>query len=395
MATATLTTITPVHVGSGQKLLRNFDFVVDNGKFFFIDLEKIGNYLGGNKASIEKLVTAIEQKTNPIQFLKQFRGLQSVDISVFSYKVSPKVGSIQPNTNELKEQIFSTLKGPLIPGSSLKGAIKTAILKFLTAEERIDKRKQQELVRKVRWENRKSVNFNILDKVLFGEDANSKSTRFLLVGDAHFSDTSTEIHELSYLNLTNPDNNTWRWEGNKAQFVECIPANKASKFEFKIQSKLLEAYERKYREAQAKVPADTSIKKLKDISFLKYPNAESGFLSIINNSTKSLLNWEINKLKDKKFANKTFITTLEQIEQTAQQCKEGEAVIRVGAHVGWHFMTGRWIVFEPDVLSDQQFDLLQEASQRTERYVGIMFPKTRKYTSEAAPLGFVKISLTP
>ena len=175
--------------------------------------------------------------------------------------------------------------------------------------------------------------------------------------------------------------------------VECIPANQNAQFEFKIQSKLLEEYEEKVRIAQAKNPPDRSIKYLKDISILKYPNSQEGFLSEINKSTISLLQWEIKRLKDRSFPSDLYKEQLQEILSTTTKCVKGEAVLRVGGHVGWNFMTGRWMIYDEDVISNEKLDIMQEASQRTDRYLGLMFPKTRKASEQGLPLGFVKISL--
>ncbi len=169
MAIATLTTLTPVHVGSGQKLLRNFDFVVQNGQIGFLDLNKILEKLG-----IERLpqLTAEIDKKNVSSFLIRLCRTLHSEICLRTVKTN---GAISANTTELKEQFKTAIKGPCIPGSSLKGSIRTTMVSYLTDAERNNETIQRELLRQVRWDDSRRINFGTLDSQLFGSTANAKS----------------------------------------------------------------------------------------------------------------------------------------------------------------------------------------------------------------------------
>jgi hypothetical protein len=75
MATATLTTLTPVHVGSGQTLKKGFDFIQEGNKIGFLDLDKIVNLIGVD--SIPQLSAAIEKGEPLGDFLRKGRGFKS------------------------------------------------------------------------------------------------------------------------------------------------------------------------------------------------------------------------------------------------------------------------------------------------------------------------------
>lgn len=131
MATAKLTTLTPVHVGSGEKLLRDFDFIVQDGKIGFLDLEKVVAKIG-----LERLpqLTAEIEKRNVRAFLKTALPKESL-AEVYS-RFTNTHGHISSTTGELKTHFRTAIEGPCIPGSSLKGSLRTAMVSYLTNEKK-------------------------------------------------------------------------------------------------------------------------------------------------------------------------------------------------------------------------------------------------------------------
>ena len=382
MATAKLTTLTPVHVGSGQKLLRDFDFIVQDGALGFLDLQKIVAKIGMDR--LPQLTAEIEKK-NVGGFLK--KALPAFSLADVCSRTVKTNGHISPTTGELKEQYRTALQGPCIPGSSLKGSLRTALVNYLTAEERNNEAKQRELLRLVNWDDSRRVNFGKLDDHLLGSTANAKSTRFLVVGDVQFAPADAEVHELSYINLRG---NGWEYETGKAQLIECLRAGATTSFQLKINLSLAEKYRDKRKTLLTRNPDDKSMAPLKDLSF--FDAGEAGFLHQVNRQTTDVLEWDVEKLRDLE-AEPDLLDALSDLLLKAKACKEGEAVVRVGGHSGWHFMTGRWMMYSEAVFTDQLFDTMQKAAQRTDRYLGLQFPKTRKMTDAGLPVGFVKITL--
>lgn len=384
MATARLTTLTPVHVGSGQKLLRNFDFIVQDNRVGFLDLEKIINKMGFER--LPQLTAEIENK-NVGSFLK--RALPNVLLEDVCSRTVKTKGHISTNTGELKEQFRTAMQGACIPGSSLKGSLRTTMVRFLTREERVNEAQQRELLRFVNWEDSRRVNFSRLDDQLLGSTANAKSTRFLIVGDVQFNPEEAEVHELSYINYM--ENEEWVYETGKLQLVECIRAGASATFQLKLNLSLATKYMEKRKTIIAFNPDSKAMAPLKDLSF--FDLGEAGFLRNVNQQTKDLLQWEIERLTDL-HAEQDLLDSLSDIQKHAMACKDGEAILRLGGHNGWNFMTGRWMMYKENVFTNQMFDTMRKAAQRTERYLGLQFPKTRKMTDAGLPLGFVKISLT-
>ncbi|MES2648156.1 MAG: type III-A CRISPR-associated RAMP protein Csm5 [Bacteroidota bacterium] len=390
MANATLTALTPVHVGNGQKLFRNFDFIVEENRVGFVDIERVASLIGNDPQSILQLTNAIEKKQPILEFLTKGRGIKNVTLEQICFKILKLEGYSEINTSELKEQYYTAVKGPCIPGSSLKGALRTGILKYLTSENRNTTDQQHQLINKIEWGARPDQVFKTLEKELFGNDANSKTTRFLTIGDIQFENLKTEVQELSYENLRNDVTKDWEFEQRKAQLVECIPADSSTSFQFKIDLELAATYTA-FRNRAIQAERNVRMEPLRDLTV--YGKGEIDFLKNINEATISSLTYDYNKL-DGMMMNETYLEKLDYILTTAEQCRDGEAVVRVGGHSGWNFITNRWMIYNEEVLPDSMYDRLRAKAQKTDKYLHMkMFPKTRKLTQSATPLGFIKIIL--
>ena len=110
--------ISPVHIGSGNTLQRNIDYVVKDKKTYFIDKERVFS-----KFSIEDLKSISNIEHLREAFAKLFEREDIEKFTLFSSNTIPK--------NEVREFIRDPYGNPYIPGSSIKGAIRTIILKRL------------------------------------------------------------------------------------------------------------------------------------------------------------------------------------------------------------------------------------------------------------------------
>ena len=194
------------------------------------------------------------------------------------------------------------------------------------------------------------------------------------------------VQESSYINQLG--NGEWEYENRKLQLVECIKKGATSTFQMKLNLQLADKYQQKKKMLMD--PTDRMMAPLKDLSFFNH--GEEGFLNNVNNQTKKLLEWEIKKLEDLE-AEPDLIESLSIVLDEVNGCKSGGAVLRVGGNSGWHFMTGRWMMYNEEVFTEEMFDKMQQSAQRTNRYLGGQFPKTRKMTDSGLPMGFIKVLL--
>lgn len=119
----TIRTVTPLHIGTGESLLRDYDYVTQDGKTFIVNDEELAGALYDAKA--EKYIG--DRASVGLGILFPNKQAYPVDSPVFRYVMSGT-----PNTeatgSEIQEQMKDIWNMPYIPGSSLKGAIRTALM---------------------------------------------------------------------------------------------------------------------------------------------------------------------------------------------------------------------------------------------------------------------------
>lgn len=377
MAIVTLRTLTPVHIGSGQKLIRNLDFTVEQNRVGFIDLGKVANLIGFE--NINQLTAVLESKKSIPEFLRKGRGISNLKLEDFCSKVSDYKAS-NSNANELKEHYATSLKGICIPGSSMKGAIKTSLWETLATKEK-QKNWSQRDYGHVKEERLIKFSSDFIDKKLFGSNANEKTTRFLKIGDVHFSDVITSVFEVG---VYNAGYNDWSFKNGQSFLAECIPANTKSTFELKLDKKLFEKNNSVYPEKWKNKFTDFITH---DIDF---------FYLILNQYISRQLGYEIEELKNGGFAEdvegETMLGELSNIKNEVDALireKKSSAIVRIGGNNGWNFTTGGWV--KASSIQDKDYSNLRKKIQRGREYNMNLWPKTRKMTTGGIPFGFVKI----
>ncbi len=382
MLTVTLTTLTPVHIGSGQTLKKGFDFLLEGNKVGFMDLDKIVSFIGEDY--ISQLSASIERGESLGTFLREGRGFKHLELKDISSRIADGV-YLSPTVAELKEQYHTSIKGACIPGSSLKGAIKTAIWDSLTNDDFFNSLQSKDfgfLNQKKVVEKWKDAT---IEKKLFGPNANEKSTRFLKIGDCHFEATSTQVHEVGIYNAYR--GGYWDFKKGNNFLAEVIPAKASAQLEIKIDEQLLQRNTSRYHEKWERTNTD----------FVS--NGFAGLCQLINSYTKNLLDWEFEDLEtngfDKEEAGENMLDNLNIIYKSIdaiEQKKCNEAILRIGGNCGWKFTTSGWITKENAPLSEDDFYQLRKAIQKRDYSEMNFWPKTRKMTMQGVPLGFVKIS---
>ncbi|TAD85876.1 MAG: type III-A CRISPR-associated RAMP protein Csm5 [Bacteroidetes bacterium] len=380
MATATLTTLTPVHVGSGQKLLRNFDFIVEDGRVGFIDLEKVVAIIGIEQ--IAQLTAVIEKRGSLVDFLRKGRGLTNVKLEDICYRIASQKASGSV-ANELKEQYHTLLKGACIPGSSLKGAIKTFLWQKSATDDFLQSLRIEDFKNKRgKWDSEN------IDKKLFGQNANEKVTRFLKIGDVHFEVPKTGVYEVG---IYNKQFTSWAFKEGQYFLAECLPIGLNGYFEFKIDGKWMNKNIEKHPE------------KWKKNATYNLNKTSYDFLKDLNTYTLDMLDAEIKELEGEGFANdnvgNTMLDNLDKVFKLGdniERTQEPSAIVRLGGNSGWTFMTGNWINSVPtNVIDENNFTSIRKTIQRNKQYDMNLWPKTRKMTTKGMPLGFVKITIQP
>ncbi len=167
----TLQILTPIHIGNGEELRLGFDFVIYNGRTWRLDddaiLEAKWRQMGLDQPGRSRYplpgeVLMEQDFTNEALFRYVLRG-------------APRS---RRNDARLKSYIKDPYDRPYIPGSSLKGALRTALA--WTGWDEIRPRLDRSAIG-----NRRSWAGQRLERKLFGKDPNHDLLRALQVSDLH------------------------------------------------------------------------------------------------------------------------------------------------------------------------------------------------------------------
>ncbi len=119
--TYTMTCLSPVHVGTGFKYDR-FTASFHDGTWSVVDLERVL----AKVADAEEIVRAMKQPTFTWASLLKERGIEPTDVSLYTLRCPE-----DPGAAAVSEAIKDSDMRPYVPGTSLKGAMRTALLYHL------------------------------------------------------------------------------------------------------------------------------------------------------------------------------------------------------------------------------------------------------------------------
>lgn len=362
--TITIETVTPIHVGSGEFLSHDSDYVVqreeEDDYIYIVDPRKMIDVIGVE--NVDKWVSNIEMQRSTIDFVNSIAHKHPKEYSkrsLLSYVTTYKSGT-------LKECLHDGRGLPYIPGSSIKGAIRTAILSSLSSSNLANLESILHVER-----NAKKWNSGV-EKKVFGTLANKDFMRFIRIGDAYFNPNS-EIASLGIL-LNHREREDLQ-DKSKNQIIESISTGEKSSFQMKIAQNYNEWCHSKDKEIRL-LPNDLS--------------TIEGLMSMINQHTKHLIEEEIamwSDLSDEYSGAEVFIEGLESVLHEVNSCSEKSCVLRLGYGSGWRFITGAW----SEKLSCFDSKVVENARFHANRYTEYEFPKSRRIDEDSDCWGFVKL----
>lgn len=362
MSRVKVTTIRSVHIGNGIFLQNNSDFVIDNDNIFIINPKKVLDIIGVER--LDAWVSAIERRENIKDFLSRI-GNRNNPESYSSRKIN-NYSSIKKDKT-LKECIHDGRGYPYIPGSSIKGAIRTALLASI-----INKNPNRYTLQDViNIQGRMSA--SNLEQKIFGGIQDSLF-KYLIVGDAFFEKGSEIAIDAVNLNITTKDD---LYDKSKLQSLEVICNDNEA-------------------ECHITLALDKHRLALKEKSVKTLPEEMQSLSSIfktVNQHTKKLLEEDIKfweEISEDKNGADEYIDSLKGIIEDIDACEVGkECILKLGHASGWRFTTGAWTE------QYEWFDThVVPASRPNNRfYQDYDFPKTRRIEENNDVLGFIKLSI--
>lgn len=368
MSKIKIQTISPVHIGSGRDLSRGGDFCegkATSGNETYpvlgiIDPRKIMSLIGTQ--NVEAWVAAIDRGIPTEDFLKRYK--PQVRLRDYTSRRLDTL-NVKLNGTTLKEFMHNASGIPYIPGSSIKGAIRSALLASIVKDIEI-----------TGGDIRNQGGKSLMESKVFGSTPYTDVFRCLQVGDAYFHDTPTIALEMVSLNERVRQG---FWDKSTSVIVEAIGYGEETSFELRI----------KHDKLILKHFADSGV------HFPPCMETLPTMLNTINKHTVGLLNDEIRIWNERKAGDTSghvslYIEAIEGILKKAGACQpDKECVLRVGYGSGWRFITGAW----SERYEDFEGSVVPASRPRNDRYSGYMFPKTRRLSSECKVMGFVRLGI--
>lgn len=373
-----LETISPVHIGSGTQLQGNAEYLYfEQEKAIVVaDESKILDIIGVENIHI--WVNYIENPESQNSFLDYLRkrrpNIQPEDVAE---RILPLKGKRAPYfTNTLREQIFTGTGKPYIPGSSIKGSVRTALFASgLFARYEKSGVPEDKLGTVHRFSNKFIINDKTLQQTLFGKDPNSDWMRMLRVGDCHFESGTTRASFAETLNERKPYQ--YEIKNEVRQLIEYIPANSSTHFRFDIADEQIRLIKRK--------APDLFVPGVDQLDYQK-------LCSLIHRHSLRLLKNEIQFFEDAQHLPAEvdgLMEFMQDLYADAQKYEDQTCLMRLGFGTGYLNMTGNWVAdLVPD---DAMFDDIATAVRRTPRYNGLALPKSRKIMFDGVLPGYVKL----
>lgn len=340
--------LTPVHIGSGDRYLAT-DFVIKKDRVVFIN-------------SVRFFEEVDKKGLDPIDVAKEIgEGKKSIEDFVDPYKI--KIRVVPFNGRKPRREILAHIKSqgrPYIPGSSIKGAIRTALLwkdvndnrdlldwTINHIKEKIRRSKRGYLDRRDLIKLDDELEEKVFRKAMLTEkraDPKNDLLRALKTYDSEFVD-GYSVYQINFLGM-----------GNFSVLAECLDAGQVVEFEMNI-----------------------------DEFALKYLNQKLDYdyiLSATREFAEKIVEVEVNRNYPPE-AKREFKNAL----------RAGGIILRVGWGTGWYSSTIGTLLKTHREFEDirKKLGLGRNPNPKAKRKFSKNFPTIRRITFDKRPLGWISI----
>lgn len=269
-----LTCVSPVHIGNGEKL-RAFEYLYDRARqeVYFVDEARWIQFLSDHQM-IDSFAVYLEQTAEAMQQKEQFKGknvwewLRDKDIPEDEIRsLAARTALAATNTsapkgkgtlNDIVCQMALPDGRPYIPGSSVKGALRTAILhRIIRGNEKMrtrywsdlektrgDKRELAKLAKRMENEALSRLDYSSAKKwngqPLKVTDEVKSSLRGLQVGDASPVGNSLDTVIVQKIDATRRADLPDTKESTVSLFRECLPVGAKLRFSVTLDKSMME-----------------------------------------------------------------------------------------------------------------------------------------------------------
>lgn len=370
--------LTPVHIGSGVNMKRDVEFLVsDKDKTIgILDHRKVMDAFGEEKVSretINKWVNAIDQQKSILSLLPSDIKIDQISKRVRKYNTISFTG-------DLREQMHDTQNNPIIPGSSIKGSVRTAIWDRYVKDDSVT----HDDVFSGMKRGQKQYKDDKLIKEVFSphsrrkwSDPNKDILRFLQITDVVFDPDQASCEVFKILSERNEGWKLKRFDENGECIVEGAVASGRIKIdERNLQNNIDKGY----------VKMRSPLKSIEDL------------FDACNRYTAKMLELELDFFSEELNLDNDrilydYIGIIKSLLNEVKSISKNSCIVRMGHGTGYRFMTGNKILSEKIEDDDLESIFQSIRNDWRNRYRDYFHTKSRKLTSTGSPLGFVRLKM--
>ncbi len=356
--------LTPVHIGSGMRKVKHIDFYSTKTGTAIVNIDQVAKDISDDPSLIRNM-EYLSDSYSIGEFIQKYRRYLSESVEQHY--------TVRCESREILEYERNGMGIPYIPGSSLKGSIRTAILVNLFQNKNVHE--QESLLRSVKNNrNPKWASQDIL-KSLLGQNPNNDIMRTIQVFDSHFAENDIGLLETKIFSLAKYGSWTWKKTeyGEMKVFGEILKPGSTSQVTLSLDQFLLK----------------NPIAKRKLHFSGKIPDDFEKLSSLINEHTRGAVETEV-EFYQKYEKGRDLDGLLREYEKVLKKIPDNGSgfVIRLGWGSGWKSMTG-------DYIPDDWLNQFKAQFRMGRRGVDV-FPKSRKIGIQnnlpLYPLGWIKLT---
>lgn len=369
--TIKLTTLSPLHIGAGDEYILSpySDYVQRGDSLIYIDTKKLQKAIQDDKALVDAFVNGIRQFENNRStfvledFISSQLGMEIDDFAAHVVKIEGDCKKAHIH------RFISTAGKPFIPGSSLKGAIRTAVLVDWLLNRKDGETELDKIRVAVKRRHKKILEQMNPDRACFGS-IKDDVFRYLRVSDSEpFESSHLVVGEMKRVVLPS-ENKKKQQQSNIPQWSELIGRSVETTLSLSMTP-----------------PAEQT-----GFPFLDHQSVPELF-SIVSQVSLDSCQGELNELEDfDEFRD--FAGFYEDLRESIKSLQTNEAIIRLGGGKTWFDNSIGLALdndeFGPPKLFEQYLDVLLGIDTTP-------FPSTRSAIvnndKPVEPTGWVKLTL--
>ena len=368
---AELEVLSPLHIGNGNTL-GLIDFIVMKDRFVRINFDKLADYC--YEADID-LAEGVEDRRFKVRHgkeeifsIEKFVEFYGIDYNEFTEYTIPL--NIEARTRETKIEVKEYIKDGMgrayIPGSSIKGAIRTALLWSVLDEEEI-KKYCDELMRGGKINAKRAC--KRLEEKIFGNVAHEDILRVVRISDTEpLAVKELNVSEIKILGNPSPI----------PTYVENLRIGAKTKLDIRVDKNLLSEEIFVKNVLRDYINPGDILRVCRSFS-MEYVKKQGSYRSY-NAGTRQFYR---------------------ELNNTINELRENEAMLNLGWGGGWYGKTIGLKVenYQEFTANPRDFNRFKRTlryklklGKRGKGFV-LNFPKTRRVTIDEIPLGWVKVKI--